>query len=90
MMADDILYMYDCNMVFELQSIQFVIYVVLYRKVLKNAQNGSGSFKTGWGRVGVPKSKTDAPRGVLIDSRGHRVFTYFVDNYPVFVHILWG
>lgn len=82
--------MYDCNTLFELQSIQFVIYVVLGQKVLKNAQNGSGSFKTGWGRVGVPKSKTDAPRPLKIDSRGHRVNPNFVDNYPVFVHILCG
>ena len=82
--------MYDCNTLFELQSIHLAKNVTLGRKVLKNAQNGSGSFKTGWGRVGVPKSKTDAPRGVLIDSRGHRVNPYFVDNYPVFVHILCG
>ena len=64
--------------------------VVLRPKVLKNAQNGSGSFKTGWGRVGVLKTKTDAPRPLKIDSRGHRVYPYFVDNYPCFVHILCG
>ena len=89
-MAECILYMYHCQCVFELQSIQFDIYVVLGRKVLKNAQNGSGSFKTGWGRVGVLKTKTDACRGLKIDSRGHRVSTYFVDNYACFVHILCG
>ena len=75
---------------FGLQSIQFDIKIVLKRKVLKNAQNASGSFKTGWGRVGVLKTKTDACRGLKIDSRGHRVSTYFVDNYPCFVHSLWG
>ena len=75
---------------FELQSIHSVENVTLGRKVLKNAQNGSGSFKTGWGRVGVPKHKTDAPRPLKIDSRGHRVYPYFVDNYALFVHILWG
>ena len=77
-------------MVFELQSIHFEINVTLGRKVLKNAQNGSGSLKTGWGRVGVLKTKTDAPRPLKIDSRGHRVSTYFVDNYACFVHILCG
>jgi hypothetical protein len=47
--------------------------LILGRKVLKNAQNGSGSPIGEVVRGGWPEMKTASPKGFKIDSRGHRV-----------------